>query len=125
MSIVAHCGSKLHSHCMSFASSQPTAIKEGDLLCDRVPAYILQGVVFVGDDWCQGCYAASILERGVSLTCLRSLGARVAHIADEEAAEEDAEIQEGESDTLWPVGVLRFVEFVDILARNIVAVFLL
>ena len=54
---------------------------------------------------------------------MRSLGARVAHIADEEAAEENAEIQKGESDTLWAVGVLSFVEFV--LARKIVAVFLL
>jgi hypothetical protein len=68
MSIVAHCGSKLHSHRVSFASSQPTAIMEGDLLCDRIPAYILQGVVFVGDGWCQGCYTAGILERGVRLT---------------------------------------------------------
>jgi hypothetical protein len=41
---------------------------EGDLLCDRIPAYILQGVVFVGDGWCQGCYTAGILERGVRLT---------------------------------------------------------
>jgi hypothetical protein len=40
----------------------------GDLLCDRVPADVLQGMVLISDNWCQGCYAAGILERGVSLT---------------------------------------------------------
>jgi hypothetical protein len=37
-----------------------------DLLRDRVPAYVFQGLVFIGDDGCQSCYAACVLGGGVS-----------------------------------------------------------
>ena len=50
---------------------------------------------------------------------------KITHITDEEAAEKDTEIQKGESDALWPVGILCLVGFVAILQRYIVAVFLL
>jgi hypothetical protein len=50
---------------------------------------------------------------------------KITHVTGEEAAEKDTEIQKGESDALWPVGILRLVGFVTFLQGYIVVVFLL